>query len=100
MFFYSAVIIISTWLFYISQKLYKKSPLFWFPYLFFILLLSFVGGLRDINVGYDLDAYGTVFFYDDASYSSLTDLISSLNGEYLYHITELSQVKIHKRDLT
>ena len=24
MFFYSAVIIISTWLFYISQKLYKK----------------------------------------------------------------------------
>lgn len=94
MFFYSAVIIISTWLFYISQKLYKKSPLFWNPYLFFILLLSSVGGLRDINVGYDLDAYGTTFFYNDASYSSLTDLISSLNGEYLYHILNWLCAKI------
>lgn len=94
MFFYSAIIIISTWLFYISQKTYKKSPLFCFPYLIFILLLSSVGGFRDINVGYDLDEYGTTFFYNDASYSSLSDLISSLNGEYLYHILNWLCAKI------
>ncbi len=83
---YLFFILVSLVLFFISTATYKKTPIFFVSYLIFVLPLSFLGGFRDETVGTDVHVYGVLYFQNALRTQSIFDLITSVKGEWGYHI--------------
>lgn len=62
MIFYLILFIITTLLFYLANKSKKKEFKF-ILFSLFILIPSFIGGIRDTTIGTDLDTYAIEWFY-------------------------------------
>lgn len=85
MLFYAILIAMALILFRASLRVRGTSGVYPIPFALFVLLLSIVGGMRDLTVGTDLGGYGTHFFENAADYTSWNDIVEETKGEYFYH---------------
>lgn len=83
--FYIFIIIIATFLFHLTVINHKKSQSWIFFYVVFLLLLSFLGGLRDLKVGTDVLVYGVTYFENAKYTGNLFKLWSDVGGEWGFH---------------
>ena len=88
MFFYIIVGVITTALAQLTVSSYgKNQTLFIVSCFLFIMFPSVIEGCRDVTIGTDMMAYGSVFFYDALRYNDVFVFLHNLDTkEYAYHL--------------
>lgn len=69
------------------QSYRNNQALFLLSCFLFVLLPSVIEGCRDVTIGTDMMAYGSIYFYDALRYNNVFTFLRNLDTkEYAYHL--------------